>query len=61
MFRFRNNSVFHPLYDAVRPTRDCLHCQGTGKSDDNNECGFCDNVHYEAYINDEGKLVKRGE
>lgn len=41
---------FHPEFvakygfggwDDPRPTSRCLHCHGTGKCDDHNECGFC--------------------
>lgn len=28
-------------WDAVVPTNECRHCKGTGKCDDDNECGFC--------------------
>ena len=29
-------------WDAVVSTNECLHCKGTGKCDDDNECGFCE-------------------
>lgn len=28
-------------WDNPRPTSKCLHCRGTGKCDDHNDCGFC--------------------
>jgi DnaJ-class molecular chaperone len=28
-------------WDTVRATKECPHCKGTGKCDENNECGFC--------------------
>lgn len=28
-------------WDDPRRTDNCLHCHGTGKCDDDNECGFC--------------------
>lgn len=40
----------HSTYDAVRQTKDCLHCKGSGKSDDDNPCGFCDDEFYEVVI-----------
>lgn len=30
-------------WDAIVPTTDCAYCNSTGKCDDDNECGFCDN------------------
>lgn len=33
----------HPFkgWDDPRPTKQCLHCNGTGMADPDNECGFC--------------------
>lgn len=33
----------HPFkgWDDPRPTKKCLHCNGTGMADPDNECGFC--------------------
>lgn len=33
----------HPFkgWDDPRPTKQCLHCHGTGKADEHNDCGFC--------------------
>lgn len=28
-------------WDDPRPQSKCLHCHGTGKADDHNDCGFC--------------------
>lgn len=31
-------------WDAIRPTKDCLHCKGTGRApsaDGRTACGFC--------------------
>lgn len=29
-------------WDAPIPTSDCPYCEGTGKADESNECGFCE-------------------
>ena len=29
-------------WDRVRKQSECLHCHGTGRCDENNECGFCE-------------------
>lgn len=31
-------------WDAVKQTKYCFHCEGTGKADLDNPCGFCDEV-----------------
>lgn len=31
-------------WDAVVPTDSCPYCDGTGRADDNNECGFCEDL-----------------
>ena len=28
-------------WDDLRPQSECLMCNGTGRADDHNECGFC--------------------
>lgn len=28
-------------WDDPRPTSKCLHCKGTGRCDEDNDCGFC--------------------
>lgn len=29
-------------WDTLVPTDDCPYCEGTGKADDYNDCGFCE-------------------
>lgn len=48
-------------WDAVRPTSECVHCDGTGVApgDGSTECGFCDESEYDPVRAAEDAAVER--